>query len=277
MTRRDRPQIITTAGDLAAVAASVAAGTPVFVDPDEVEPGADPRNPDTWAVVASTIAVPVNDDGELAKPGEAIGIHERIEADGSVTRHLASTPVLSLRGRHLAVAGEVGPTAVPADPDQRRSEALDDPDGDIGRYLMELADAVTGLDEEITGVHAGQPFAPPVRRRLLTAQTHLAAALEQIRDATRFGQSCGLVEQGIVDDDQPCAPADLTDTVFVDIPRLHYDEGGCPAHAALLLTTEPGTSITKARRPEARHALRQLLPDLPLPPADEPPPTDHQR
>jgi hypothetical protein len=182
--------------------------------------------------------------------------------------------VLSLRGRHLAVAGQVGPSAIPADPDQRRVEALDDPDGDIGRYLLELGVAVTGLNDEINGVHAHQPFAPPVRRRLLTAQTHLAAALEQIRDATRFGLTCGLVEQNILDDDHPC-DTDLVDTVFAYVPELHYDEGGCPHHAAKLLTAEPDTYITRAR-PEARIALTRLLPGHPLPADEDSPPDPEQ-
>ena len=208
------PRIIGTAGELAAAAAAVPASAPVHLEPDEIEPGAEPGRQDTWVVLAEAAAVPAGANGTPAGPGEVIAVHEEIDGNGEAQRHLASTPVFVLRSRHLAVAGVIGPTAMPADPEQRRFDAFDDDNDDRTRYLMELVEVVTSLRDELADGHEGSPFGPGAWRRLQKARAALGEAAQLIDAATAYGQTCGLVSADIIDDDQPCVPG-------------HFDETAC--------------------------------------------------
>ncbi|OJF14555.1 hypothetical protein [Couchioplanes caeruleus] len=62
------PRIIATAAELAATAAAFAPQVPVVIDVEEIEPGADPDQRDTWVVLADAITVPAGDDGRPAGP-----------------------------------------------------------------------------------------------------------------------------------------------------------------------------------------------------------------
>ncbi|GAB1646864.1 hypothetical protein [Krasilnikovia sp. MM14-A1259] len=257
MTPGTGPRITATAGELAAAAAAVDPATPVYLEPDEIEPGAEPDDQDTWVVLAQATAVPAGEDGAPAGPGERIAVHEVTDPDGGVHRHLASTTVLTLRGRHLATAGVIGEAALPADPEQRRLDAFED-DDDKTRYLMELLDAVTGLRDELTDGHERSGFGPAAWRRLQAAQAALEQAARHIDAATAYGHTCGLVSAGIVDDDRPCMTAHI-DKTFVYLPELAYDECGCPRHAAAVLAGNPDAVVTKISD-GARATLAGLLP-----------------
>ncbi|RZU46580.1 hypothetical protein EV385_6655 [Krasilnikovia cinnamomea] len=256
MTPGTGPRIIASAGELAAAAAAVDPAAPVYLEPDETEPGAEPDDQDTWVVLAQATAVPAGEDGGPAGPGERIAVHEVTDPDGGVHRHLASTTVLTLRSRHLATAGVIGPSAMPADPDQRRLDAFED--DDKTRYLMELVDAVTGLRDELADGHEHDGFGPAAWRRLQQAQAALEQAARHIDAATVYGHTCGLVSAGIVDDDQPCLTAHI-DKTFVYIPALACDECGCPRHAAAVLAGNPDAVVTKISD-GARATLAGLLP-----------------
>lgn len=265
------PRIISTVGELAAAAAAIPAGAPVYLEPDEVEPGAEPGNQDTWVVLAEATAVPAGADGAPAGPGEVIAVHEVTDGNGQVERHLASTTVLTLRSRHLATAGVIGPTAMPADPEQRRADAFEDDEGDRTRYLMEMVDAITALGDELTDGHERNPFGPAAWRRLQAATTALEEAARHIRAATAYGPTCGLVSAAIIDDDKPCMTGHFDET-FVFVPDLAYDECGCPHHAAAVLGQIEDATVTKIS-PGARIALAELLPQgTAIPMHDKQPP-----
>jgi hypothetical protein len=252
------PRIIATAGELAAAAAAVEPDTPVTIEPEELEPGADPQQDDTWVVLAEAVAVPARDDGTPAGPGEPIGIHEHVDGHGQTHRHLAATTILTLRSRHLAAPGVIGPTATPADPALRRADAAEDPDDDQTRYLMELADLVIELRDELQHGHANHRFAGPAWRRLRQAADALDAAIGHLGAAAPYGRTCGLVKADFVDDDQPCMPESFDET-FVFVPNEGYDECGCPRHAAAVLATDPEARITRITV-DARPVLLGLLP-----------------
>jgi hypothetical protein len=261
------PRIIATARDLAAAAAAVPPATPVLISDNLVEPGASDQDWANWVVLAEQKAMPVNDTGAIAGPGERIGIYEHIDDDGTVLPHLAGTTALVLYERHLAVPGVIGPTAVLADPEQRRDDAYEEHDGDLTRYLMELVDVVAALRDEVSRSSDDDAFAKAARRRLRIAAEALEAARAAISEATTYGLACELARLA-VDDDQPCDPAHLHG-VTVDVPTLGYDEIGCPRHAAALITKQSGAAITKAT-PAAIKVLAAILSDGDLPPQEPP-------
>ena len=265
MTSTDGPRIIATAAELSTAAASVAPTAPVYLGHDEIEPGADPDDQDTWVVLAEATAVPAGPDGAPARAGgQPIAMHEVTGEDGEVQRHLASTTVLTLRARHLAQAGVIGPAAMPADPELRRQDAADDPDDDMSRYLMELLEAGNALRDELLEPYSDK-LRPVIQRRLQQAAASLDTAAGLINEATVYGRSCELARTDLVDDDQPCTPACLND-IYVFLPKEGFDEAGCPQHAAAALALDPEAVITRITD-TARTTLTELLPpgtNLPL-------------
>ncbi|MEV4116159.1 hypothetical protein [Nonomuraea sp. NPDC049695] len=235
-------RIVSTAGDLAKAAASVPPTVPIILGVSEIEPGADVTDDAAWAVVAEDVMVPATEQGTIAGPGEPAAIVTELSAEG-VTRRLAGVQVLLLRARLLAQPGQLGPDATPADAEIRRADAFQAPDGDMNRFLLELADAVSALREEIVEATQAehQPLSPAAQRRLLHAVDALDGARLEIGDAVRFGDVCELARRGIVDDDQPCQESRQAD-VRVYLPDLHggSDETGCLRHVAAVEHGIPG-------------------------------------
>jgi len=242
------PRIVTTAGELAAVTTDLDPATPVILGTAELEAGADAARDDTWALVAEQVQLPADEDGQATGPGQQPALVEELSADG-VTRRLAGVPALLVRLRQLAVPGQLGIEALPADPVVRRAEAFAESDGDMSRYLMELAAALDELGEEITeAVEAEhQPLSPAARRRLEHVVQALAAARGQVSEAGRYGNSCELARLGIVDDDQVCDPRRDRDA-WVVLPSPTgdgpgYEEPGCVVHAATAVRMIRGARV----------------------------------
>ncbi|MEU6719775.1 hypothetical protein ABZ897_50685 [Nonomuraea sp. NPDC046802] len=189
-------RIISTAGDLAKAAASVPSTVPIILGASEIEPGADITDAAAWAVVAEDVMVPATAQGTIAGPDEPAAIVTELSAEG-VTRRLAGVQVLLVRARLLAQPGRLGPDATPADAEVRRADAFQAPDGDMNRFLLELADVVSALREEIVEATQAehQPFSPAAQRRLLHAVDALDGARLEIGDAVRFGDVCELARR----------------------------------------------------------------------------------
>ncbi|MFD8560652.1 hypothetical protein ACFV1N_25545 [Streptosporangium canum] len=242
------PRIVMTAGELAAVAASLDPAAPVILGAAELDAGADAARDDTWVLVAEQVQLPADEDGQAAGPGRQPALVEELSADG-VTRRLAGVPALLVRPRQLAVPGQLGIEALPADPAVRRAQAFAEPDGDMSRYLMELVAALGEVGEEVgEAIEAEhQPLSPAARRRLERAIRALEAAREQVGEAGRYGNSCELARLGIVDDDQVCDPWRHRDAwVFLPSPTGDgpgYEEPGCGVHAAAAVRTIQGARV----------------------------------
>ncbi|GGT04596.1 hypothetical protein GCM10010156_73010 [Planobispora rosea] len=230
------PRIISTTGELAAAAAGMDPATPVVAGEAEVEIGADLEQAGTWALVAEAVQLPADESGQILGPGQTPALIHELSPEG-VTRRLAGAPALLVRARLLAVAGQLGEEALPADPAVRRAEALAG-DGDMRRFLMELVAAVDVLSEEIedaiTAEH--QPLSPAACRRLRRAVVALEGARTALSEAGWYGNVCELARQGIVDDDQECDPHRYRDALVV-LPSPTgqgpgYEEAGCVVHAA---------------------------------------------
>ncbi|GLX06770.1 hypothetical protein [Microbispora sp. NBRC 16548] len=241
------PRIISTAAELAAVVTAAPQDAPVIIGPPECEPGSDPVVDDCWVVTADVITLPANADGDIAGPGERIAVVDELSLDG-VTRRLAGVDALLLRVRQVAVAGQLGPSAMPADPAVRRAEAYDTPDGDMTRYLMELVSAVDELREEIR-VRAvdGGMFAPAARRRMERAALALDVARMEVCDASRYASPCDLARLALVDDDGECDSARQEDQ-WVYLPPedgsgAGSEELGCRRHASIATCIIPGARI----------------------------------
>ncbi|GAA3306042.1 hypothetical protein [Nonomuraea dietziae] len=238
----EAPRIISTAGELAAAAASVPAGVPVILSASEIEAGADITDAAAWSVVAEYVMLPATEQGAIAGPGEPAAIVAELSEEG-VTSRLAAVPALLVRARLLAQPGHLGPMAGPADAEIRRADAFESPDGDMSGYLMELAAAVDELREEIQeAIDAShQPLSPAAQRRLAHAIDALDGARLEIGEAVQFGDVCELARRGLVDDDQPCPEGRAADVwVFLPDPHGGSEELGCLTHAAVAEQSVPG-------------------------------------
>ncbi|GAA2418427.1 hypothetical protein [Nonomuraea africana] len=243
-------RIVGTTGDLATLAESFPAATPVQIDVEEIEPGHEPGNSAGWAVVARVEHLPISEHGGLAGPGERIATGDP-DADGN--RPLLFAPVLALQSRKLATPGQVGPIARAADPCQRREDAYEaiERDGDAALYLMELLEAVENLRDEADGVATDRDrlLHPAARRHLASAVNAMKAARTAVNEATRFGSVCELIRGGAdeewideIEDRQPCDETNLYG-MLVDLPGMPLGELACPVHAKLAEQRVPETKV----------------------------------
>jgi len=245
------PYLITTAAELAELAAGLAPDTPVLVGFSQRESGADPRSPDGWVVSAEYEYVTAADaeaglvaDGPVRVP-EA-GHREECPDPDDILHACALSRVLVLRARHLAEAGWLGSEAAPVSGEVRRRVAAHAPDGDLTRYLSEVAAHLEEVREELLRATVGGfPAAPktsPLAHHLRRVAAALSVACREGWEATAFGRQCELA-QGVLDDERACDQERLN-AVLVHLPQTPGEgEVGCSVHAAAALVAIPGAYI----------------------------------